>query len=416
MNTTPAPDDQPLHHAPACEPGSERRADERGAQNPGERSGCTDGSSVTPVTPISGPREWHLLATGIDSFYFGAEVFWSPAVWPVVRKELESGRERAVNTQGVLLHPRLPLLIYPSGKRPNYRWHLQHPDFHLFLADQAKPLTEAGNAYFSIGSEALWRDGLRKAVYGATELISRLGGRVNTLKPSRCDFSADFRVPGGLAEAFLETHMVCPSTKNKSVRTATELETFHVGAASAAVQLRIYNKSREIEVSGKNWFREVWGEEAAGDVWRVEFQLRRCVLRQFDVNSLDDLQLKLAGIWAYLTQDWFSLRLRDNENTTRRSVVPFWSAVQGLADRFGPLLSVSRTWTRSAPSIEKTMPRLMGYFKSFAALKSSPDFDSAVCHLIEAVYDSVNPTEFATEVTERMIRIGLAPKDQGSLP
>ena len=92
-------------------------------------------------------------------------------------------------------------------------------------------------------------------------------------------------------------------------------ETFQLGKNNL---VRIYDKCRELKARPqKMWETHLWGEHKdCKTVTRVEFQLRREMLKQLDINTLDDLQSRIGEIWAYLTQMWFRLD------------TPWWAAVQ----------------------------------------------------------------------------------------
>lgn len=92
-------------------------------------------------------------------------------------------------------------------------------------------------------------------------------------------------------------------------------ETFQLGKNNL---VRIYDKYRELKARPqKMWETHLWGEHKdCKTVTRVEFQLRRELLKQLGINTLDDLQSRIGEIWAYLTQMWFRLD------------TPWWAAVQ----------------------------------------------------------------------------------------
>jgi len=405
----------PVDNGPAD--GEERRAAERGASEPlGETKGETPekvyagtGSSVTPITTVTGPREWQVLAVGVDSLYLDMGVRWRRDAWQKLVPELEQRRQEAANTTGILLRAGDELVIFPQGKAPNYRWHLQHPLGHLFLANQQEPVSQAGNVYVSIASQAIWKYGLRGAVQLVVSQIGRLGGYVRASKPSRCDVCVDLHIPGGLTEAFLQSHRVSVSDKNQGIRERDDLETYYVGAKSSPIMLRIYNKGVEVAKSNKLWFLDVWGKESPEDIWRVEFEIRRDVLRQFSIDTLPELYTKLPGIWEYLTTHWFSLRRHDNAHISRRSTHPFWQTIQQAGEALGKSTSVVREWKHGVPDAAVTISRLLGYFKSYAALKARDELDGAVGALVQVIYESLTAEDFKAEVHKRMIVFGQSP-------
>lgn len=79
------------------------------------------------------------------------------------------------------------------------------------------------------------------------------------------------------------------------------------------VLCRIYDKTEEVKKSAKLWFHEIWKENEwnGKPVWRVEFQMRREILKEFGISSVDDAFESLHSIWAYLTENWLSLRSPD---------------------------------------------------------------------------------------------------------
>lgn len=98
---------------------------------------------------------------------------------------------------------------------------------------------------------------------------------------------------------------------------------------------RIYNKSLEITKSSKTWFKDIWlenGWNEVKDVWRVEFQKRRRVLKEFSISNIDDLQEKEKGLWAYLTECWLVLKKPSADNVSRWSLTPKWQLVQSAGD------------------------------------------------------------------------------------
>lgn len=73
---------------------------------------------------------------------------------------------------------------------------------------------------------------------------------------------------------------------------------------------RIYHKGMEIRKSGKMWLYNIWelhGWHGGFDVWMVEFQLRRAVLKEFGVSTIEDLLENVDAIWAYCTKRWLTL-------------------------------------------------------------------------------------------------------------
>jgi hypothetical protein len=67
------------------------------------------------------------------------------------------------------------------------------------------------------------------------------------------------------------------------------------------VVLRIYNKVIEIEEhSDKVWLFQFWGVSA--DVWRIEWQIRKDVLKRFSIRTFEDLFSGYGDALRYLVR------------------------------------------------------------------------------------------------------------------
>jgi hypothetical protein len=138
--------------------------------------------------------------------------------------------------------------------------------------------------------------------------------------------------------------------------------------------LRIYNKSLEVKKSRKEWFYELWkrgGWDEAAVVTRVEFQLGRDLLHEFEVATLESLEERLGDIFRYLTQDWFTLRERtEDENKSRWPVTPFWAEVQGALPRFGKVWGQIRGKIRQGKG-DHLLPQAVGLITSILASRDN---------------------------------------------
>jgi hypothetical protein len=103
--------------------------------------------------------------------------------------------------------------------------------------------------------------------------------------------------------------------------------------------LRIYDKVLELKNSSNKQeiFAEIWGVKcfAQQPVTRVEFQLRRDVLKEFEnkVETVKNLLFALKALWTYCTQSWcrFSDQKIDrNHNQSRAKNSEFWNEVSNL--------------------------------------------------------------------------------------
>ncbi len=369
-------------------------------------------NSVTRHAHFTGPQDWTLLSCGVDSLDVSVHVNWGSG-WQSLYKALEEGKAEAAGTKGILFCDG-PWSIRASGKPPMYRFHLQRPELSLFIGKSQTGARQA-NVYASLSADILWHKRVEGSIQVLRSCIEELGGRVLEIKPSRVDLCADLLIPGGISLEFLREYRVPSHSKIRFEEGGPNLETAYVGGRKSPIQLRIYDKSREVEVKGnKNWFWSIWGIEPCADVWRVEFQLRREVLREFQIGTIQRLIAGLGGVWEYLTEKWVSFRLLDDVNTTRRTIHPWWGAVQEQKRGFGELNHVERSKVGGDCSPAWYVSHIAGCLVGYAARIGIGDCARASVELWRDLGEHWSQRDFWEAFAVRSIQLGLDPGQRGS--
>jgi len=391
-------------------PGENGRHRGRGAAVSTGSAGAPDSmaSSVTRHAQMTELRDWKYLTCGVDSLDLGLYVNWHE--WMMLMPRLNSLREEAQNDNNVFWGETCagPCLVLPKGKPPMYRYHLQVPDIHVYLQAQEKH-KDSPNVYVSIGSKLLWIAGVHGAVEVVRVLIEELDGWIDRIQPSRCGLAADFLVPGGIPLAVVDRYRVSRSKKTNQYLDGDRLETYYIGKKASPVQARIYDKGKEVSrPGGKTWFTSIWELDSPEDVWRIEYQLRRLFLKERGIDTVEDLVVNLGSMWAYLTEQWFSLRLDDDSNVGRRTVHPFWEAVQScgpLLGEVGPLDRVAKDVC--LPSVEWYLSHCGGCLEGYAAHHGEGDLQEAVVKFGTDLFNHLKARgDFAQRVQAKAIRIG----------
>jgi hypothetical protein len=304
-------------------------------------------------------------------------------------------------------------IFYPGGKGRNYRYHLEFPDYHLFIGITQKA-GKIPNVYLSLNAKTIWQGRTEQAIAQVKEDIESLRGHVERIQPSRCDLSADFSLSGPLTLEFLQNHRVSRSRKWNHISYGDSLETYYVGAKTAPIQLRIYDKAKKVlKDSDSDWFKDVWQVEEIDNIWRVEFQLRRTALKQYNINTLDDLYKKVGGIWKDLTTNWITLRLPDNDKSERRTLHPWWREVQNCASKFGNVQDVKRTLRKNNAKPEWYVKHVTGLLPSFAAPLGIFDSRKALETLNCLVLRQLDEEVFLERVRTKSIKLGIPLKRNG---
>jgi len=95
---------------------------------------------------------------------------------------------------------------------------------------------------------------------------------------------------------------------------------------------RLYDKTKEIETSKKDYIKDIWkqkGWDGESKVWRLEFQFKRSILKEHEAGTVEDLLSKLASLWRYSTTSWLKLTIPSDTDTTqsRWPLHPVWEAL-----------------------------------------------------------------------------------------
>lgn len=373
---------------------------------------CKDSMAVSVTRHASNPvQQYENLLHGIDTLDLGLYVTWG-LNWKQRLNTLDKKKQQARKQGGVLIP--LPsgriCNFRPNGKGENYRFHLQFEAYNLYIGIAARP-GSSPNVYLSIDAKTLWFNGIETALSWIAEDLKAIGGgSIQFVQVSRLDLCCDFWIPGGFSYDFLRTHKI---THNRTGHLYWDendaVETYYVGKEEAPIRLRIYNKGVEVKLKNgkKLWFLDLWQRESPEDIWRTEFQLRRPALKEFGINTLEDLKEKKAGLWRYLTSKWFSLRLPDNEKAERRTIHPFWCAVQECFQQNAPYNDVKRVYrSAGAATPEWHLSHIDGCLSSFAAHLGISNREDAIRELQNRLSRRNNDKDFENACIKKAIQRG----------
>ena len=247
------------------------------------------------------------------------------------------------------------LFIKAHGSGRQWRWILHCPSLHLDVGRGALNHI-IGKARLS--SAFLWEHEAGEALSLLYNFLADTFGLPFTLQVSEVHLCADiagWELSLDDAHAFITrghkrtTHMEQPDESdqhddnsftlssceiNMDGRSCTGFE-FSKGAAHSCC---LYDKTKEITKSRKDWMRAVWesnGWDGVSRVTRVEFRYKRECLHEMGVEDAYEFLDQLPGLWAYSSLQWLRHTLpTEDTNRGRWPVSPFWQAIQ-QAEFFG---------------------------------------------------------------------------------
>ena len=254
-------------------------------------------------------------------------------------------------------------LLHPFGSASGYPVVISNEDFKIEMGEFNNP-----NFFVTFKSQGLWSKSAFHLHDDFLDWASSVGFEpLSSESLSRVDYCFDYT----LSEVdFDEDWFVSRSTKDSKHREDGKPQTFTFGKGD--VVLRVYDKVAEIkQQSGKAWFYELWGG-LVEDVWRVEWQVRKPVLRSFGIKTFDDLYNKLGDLLKYLAEEHDTLKQPNGDsNRSRWPLHPLWVDLQERIKQIN--LKEIRPVNAKDLALEERKARIAvsvyGYLKRVAAIE-----------------------------------------------
>jgi hypothetical protein len=313
----------------------------------------------------------HLILKGFDTLEFGLKVESYESSLrshlDIFKKLKEEAQETGV--EKTIFLNNVAMTVHRSGKSL-YPYRLSCDDFIIFFAD--KELKTNPPVFVHFLSGYIWSFGLSGAYQHFEEWFKSLTDSYFRNQVSRVDICADSDL---VTFRQIDAKGVITRAKKKEecfvngeYTNGRKFSGFRVGIGGPLLA-RIYNKTLEIQRSGKDWFKQIWRElewNEDKDVWRVEFQLRRKVLKEFSIHTVEDLLEKENSLWAYLTREWFTIRQPSQDNVSRWKIKRKWVIIQ-KADMKYEASPLTRELVKQA-NLKQLLDQGRGILLSIAAI------------------------------------------------
>ena len=234
-------------------------------------------------------------------------------------------------------------------------------------------------AYVQVSSQMLSAFSPQRAEATLSKVLLRMGD-IEPARTSRIDLYVDFMCDEDM-EGWSRHAWVTRAHNIQSYSCLGEFSGWSVGMGGV-MAARLYNKTLEIQTSGKDYLKELWlqaGWDGVRPIWRLEFEFKRELLTQKGLSGLHQTLRHLGGLWAYATDEWLRLTLPSELDSTRSRwpVHPLWACLASTdwGEDGGPLLN--RFSSVSAPSEKKVLSRLLSSMTTLMALNGQLSLNDA---------------------------------------
>ncbi len=327
------------------------------------------------------------LRHGVDSVYlsYPGGIDRHVAVMLQELKELAQSVDDRLQSGGAYYNGDHIFTVLPRG-RGRFAYVLEDNWFRLELSNASANVLPL--AHVQVRSEYLTAVGVDEALSTLNALIPEFGEASGPATLSRIDLFVDFTTALDLT-SLPGDHWV-KRCRKRDIHEDRDYVTGMTFGAGNEVSARLYDKTRELLKSGKEYLKPLWaaeGWEEGQTVWRMEFQVRREGLPDELKGPASDAVPLLGLLWRYLTTEWLRLAIPSgtDDTRTRWPVHPLWEALAGVFDvppEAAPLVRVTKT---RAPGDDAIFKAGLWGLTSFMAREGITQLDHGLGEFIQAL-------------------------------
>ncbi len=367
----------------------------------------------------------YILGSGIDTLVLGflVDSYLDVDDFKILSEAKEKAGERQFNKKGAsATWFCVDFTVYARGAS-GYEWILRNDDVKVCIARDARGGSVMPEVYVTFSSQYLWTEGAEVAVRKFKHWLEQWA-MIRDIKVSRCDLCVDLAMPFPVID--LKNEVVSRARGKVEYSDSFKFEHYVSGRrdtgykiGSGSVSARIYDKTVEIIVSQKEWFRDYWlkhGWDGEIPVIRCEFQIRRKFLKEMGVNTFEELIERLPDIWRYCTHDWLRIcHVGSETNQARWKCKEFWKVIQDGFSLFGQAWGVLRNKVKDV-KYGHLMKQGRGVMVSACAvIAAGHGTAEAMFKIRKELWDMVMSEDFRNDVIARQALVGNMEKPQTHL-
>ncbi|WP_026600232.1 hypothetical protein [Methylomonas sp. 11b] len=293
-------------------------------------------SNTAPANCITGDDYPVLvLRSGIDRLYlsYPGDLSFSKSLELHILKEQARSVIELEQAEAVYKVPGHIFEVHSKGSGL-FSYILSDNAFRISLSGMGAKQTPL--AYVQIKSDWLVHRGVLDAVAELDVIIEQFGCfdeiqiQANV---SRADVFVDFVCAYPFAEIPIEAWV--SRAKRISTHTISRNFTGYSFGLGGDLSARLYDKTKELEESKKDYLRKLWadkGWDGEATVWRLEFQFKRSVLVEMGAGTVETLLAKISALWRYSLGSWLQLTIPNpsDSSKSRWPLHPVWESLLAL--------------------------------------------------------------------------------------
>jgi hypothetical protein len=265
--------------------------------------------------------------------------------------------------------------VLPIGTM-GYAYILRNEGYEVKMAQFRSKNENFYPLFIDISSEYLWSKGVEKSWNELLEWVNTNIGEVQHNKINRIDLCChtdEIELVEDDCKKFLgQFH------EDTIFRFRRKVNAMYFGSRRTQKLIcRIYNKTLEVNMmKSKFWFFDIWAENVLNPdkVWNIEFEIRREFFKYMQMDTVEDVLIRLNTLWEYCTKQWLVKKELDKERMERCSTNETWASLQPLFANYKSRELIKREKQLQYDALA-LVPGTIGNITSFAARNGIDDID-----------------------------------------
>ena len=340
----------------------------------GGRSTGVPPSNTTPAKYIEDleDEKTTILRYGIDSLYLSYPGLLG-SNWD---QRLSGLKEAAKGSDAAKAQVKIGDHLFEVSDRGKGKFAYILKDNWFIISLSSHSATNLPLAYVQVSSELLTAIGASEAEKRLRHIVNTFGLVEKDARVSRADLFVDFVTTEDL-EAIEGIHWSCRASESAKYYCNRKLSGWGIGYGGD-IAARLYNKTLELKKSKKDYLKPLWNTaswDGTEQVWRLEFQFKRTILKEFGVGDFEPMLDNLATLWAYATGKWLRLTIpnANDDNQARWPNHPLWTYLSIVNWNLPPQPPLTRVRRERVPPDDILFINGLGGLTSFMAKEGITD-------------------------------------------